>query len=74
MRNVGFDWLLGPESPCIDTGDPTIEDAISDWHPRWPPWYPNGPRSDMGAYGGVGNDGWIEDLLRMRERVDVGGP
>ncbi|MAE71897.1 MAG: hypothetical protein CME06_15700 [Gemmatimonadetes bacterium] len=54
----GFDYLLRPGSPCIDTGDPAIEDGISDWHPRWPDWYHDGPRSDMGAYGGPGNGGW----------------
>jgi hypothetical protein len=59
-----FDFLLAPGSPCIDTGDPSIEDGISDSHPRWPRWYPNGTRSDMGAYGGPGNAGWIRDLLQ----------
>ncbi len=56
---AGFDYLLAPGSPYIDAGDPTIEDGISDWHPRWPGWYPNGARSDMGAYGGPGNTGWL---------------
>ena len=55
----GFDYLLHPLSPCIDAGDPTIEDRISDWHPRWPNFYMDGPRSDMGAYGGPGNVGWL---------------
>ena len=55
----GFDYVLGPNSSCIDAGDPTIRDGISDWHPRWPDWYPNGPRSDMGAYGGPGNWRWL---------------
>ena len=55
----GFDYLLNPNSPCIDAGDPSIEDRLSDCHPRWPDWYPNGARSDMGAYGGPGNVGWI---------------
>jgi predicted outer membrane repeat protein len=55
----GFDYLLHPFSPCVDAGDPSIEDGISDWHPRWPDWYPNGPRSDMGAYGGPGNVNWL---------------
>jgi hypothetical protein len=54
-----FDYLLRPSSPCIDGGDPTIEDAISDWHPRWPAAYPNGARSDMGAYGGPCNGAWV---------------
>ena len=55
----GFECLLAPHSPSVDAGDPAIEDRISDWHPRWPDWYPNGPRSDMGAYGGPGNVGWL---------------
>jgi parallel beta-helix repeat protein len=59
MTFKGFDYLLDVDSPCIDTGDPTIEDLISDWHPSWPEWLPNGPRSDMGAYGGPGNKGWL---------------
>ncbi len=59
MTYKGFDYLLDVDSPCIDTGDPSIEDLISDWHPLWPVWLPNGSRSDMGAFGGPGNKGWI---------------
>lgn len=55
----GFDYVLAPSSPCVDAGDPTIEDGIYDSHPSWPEWYPNGSRSDMGAYGGPGNAGWL---------------
>ncbi|MBI2426238.1 MAG: right-handed parallel beta-helix repeat-containing protein [Candidatus Kerfeldbacteria bacterium] len=55
----GFDYLLGVNSPAIDAGDPSIPDGISDSHPRWPAWYPNGARSDMGAYGGPNNDDWL---------------
>jgi hypothetical protein len=55
----GFDYLLQSTSPCIDKGDPTIEDYLYDWHPRWPEWFPNNSRSDMGAYGGPGNVGWL---------------
>ena len=55
----GFKYLLNPVSPCIDTGDPVIEDGLYDWHPRWPDWYPDGARSDMGAYGGPGNWNWL---------------
>lgn len=58
----GFEYLLKPGSPCIDTGDPSIEDALYDRHPRWPDWYPDGARSDMGAYGGPGNRGWLDWL------------
>jgi len=56
----GFEYLLKPVSPCIDAGDPSIEDALYDWHPRWPDWYPDDARSDMGAYGGPGNINWIK--------------
>jgi hypothetical protein len=51
----GFDYLLGRGSPCIDAGDPDIEDGKN-----WPIWYNNGLRSDMGAYGGPGNVGWLQ--------------
>ena len=53
----GFEYLLKPGSPCIDAG--AGEDDLYDWHPRWPNWYPNGARADMGAYGGSGNRGWL---------------
>jgi parallel beta-helix repeat protein len=55
----GLEYLLHPSSPCVDTGDPSIEDGLYDWHPKWPEWYPNGSRSDMGAYGGPGNVDWL---------------
>ncbi len=54
-----LEMTIGPNSPCVDTGDPTIEDTIYDWHPLWPPGYRNRKKSDMGAYGGPGNDGWL---------------
>jgi len=50
----GFDYLLRRFSPCIDAGDPAINDGFV-----WPNWYMNGTRSDMGAYGGPGNVGWL---------------
>ncbi len=50
----GFDYLLRRGSPCIDAGDPALEDGI-----EWPKLYFNGPRSDMGAYGGPGNEEWL---------------
>ena len=67
---AGFDYMLNPRSrwvgdtfvprsTCIDAGDPAIEDGVSDRHPRWPLWYSNGARSDMGAYGGERNAGWL---------------
>ena len=55
----GFELILGVGSTCIDAGDPQIEDGLSDWHPRWPAWYPDAPRSDMGAYGGPRNGDWL---------------
>jgi hypothetical protein len=54
-----------PGSPCIDSGDPSIQDQISDWPSAWPPNYPNGARSDMGAYGGKNN---LDDLERAGRR------
>ena len=50
----GFDYLLQRASPCIDAGDPAIEDGFD-----WPNSYNNAPRSDMGAYGGPGNVNWL---------------
>jgi hypothetical protein len=49
-----FDYLLRPGSPCIDAGDPAVEDGIT-----WPRRYHNGTRSDMGAYGGPCNGMWL---------------
>jgi parallel beta-helix repeat protein len=49
-----FEYLLRRGSPCIDFGDPALEDGFI-----WPEWYNNGSRSDMGAYGGPGNVGWL---------------
>jgi hypothetical protein len=57
----GFDYLLRRGSPCIDAGDPAEEDGLF-----WPYWYNNGPRSDMGAYGGPGNVGWLLGSQRGR--------
>jgi parallel beta-helix repeat protein len=54
MSFHGFDYLLRRFSPCIDTGDPALDDGI-----EWPKGYFNGPRSDMGAYGGPGNVNWL---------------
>jgi parallel beta-helix repeat protein len=54
MSFHGFDYLLRRFSPCIDTGDPALDDGF-----EWPKGYFNGPRSDMGAYGGPGNVGWL---------------
>ena len=56
----GFDFGLRTASPCIDTGDPSIQDGIYDADPRCPSWYINRARADMGAYGGPNNAGWLE--------------
>ncbi|MAE71065.1 MAG: hypothetical protein CME06_11435 [Gemmatimonadetes bacterium] len=48
-----------PRSRCIDAGDPSDEDAVSDWHPLWPMRYANGSRADIGSYGGPDNAGWL---------------
>ena len=63
----GFRYFLNPSpgggrSPCIDAGDPSIEDHIYDAFPRWPAGYPNGARADMGAYGGAYNHMWLSRL------------
>jgi hypothetical protein len=55
----GFDYLPGIGSPCIDAGDPGESDQIYDAHPAWPAGYPDGARSDIGAYGGPENGGWL---------------
>jgi hypothetical protein len=55
----GFDYVLHPDSPCVDSGDPAIEDDVYDADPRRPAGIVNGARSDMGAYGGNYNDGWV---------------
>ena len=55
----GFDLLLLPDSPCIDSGDPEISDRIYDRNPFWPEWFPDDRRSDMGAYGGENNWRWL---------------
>ena len=60
FSKYGLVLLLQINSPCIDTGDPSIEDTLYDWYPQWPHYYPNGARSDMGAYGGKGNMSWLE--------------
>ena len=52
-------YLLHPRSPCVDAGDPAASDSLWDWHPDWPERYPNGLRSDMGAYGGEKNYLWL---------------
>jgi hypothetical protein len=59
---AGFEGLLLPSSPCVDSGDPALSDAIYDSHPRWPAGFPDAMRSDMGAYGGPGNDVWLRRL------------
>jgi parallel beta-helix repeat protein len=50
---MNSDYHLQSGSPCIDTGDSTILDACR------PPGLEN-ERSDMGAYGGEENCGWLE--------------
>ncbi len=59
-RYHGFEHLLSADSPCIDSGDPAILDAVYDTDPRWPGGHVDGPRSDMGMYGGIGNWLWLQ--------------
>lgn len=60
LSRQGYDYLIGPGSPCIDAGDPALADGVWDSNPLWPRGLPDGPRSDMGAYGGPQNFGWIQ--------------
>jgi hypothetical protein len=53
ITHSGYEYLLAPGSPCIDSGDPESSDGID-----WPPFYPNTEACDMGAYGGPGGSGW----------------
>lgn len=48
-----------PRSPCVDAGDPEQLDTFFDRHPRWSFPFVNGPRSDIGAYGGEQNIDWL---------------
>ena len=76
MELQGLSYLLQPASPCVDTGDPSIQDQLSDRHWRWPDFYVNGTRSDMGAYGGPHNVKWwwmMDPQLDPPERPSTGG-
>ena len=56
---AGYDYLLLPESPCIDSG--TGDDDGIDWstvHPRYGDF--NTALPDMGAYGGPDAAGWLD--------------
>ncbi len=55
------DFHLLPDSPCIDSGDPDLEDGCL------PPGLGTS-RSDMGAWGGPGNCGWLPPELRPTPR------
>ena len=55
----GFRGLPTPGSVCVDAGEPVIFDAFFDRTPGWPAAFPNGERSDMGAYGGPCNRAWL---------------
>ncbi len=63
------DFHLGPTSPCIDTGDPTMQD-------------PDGSRIDMGAYGGTeqssptpaGRELWVYAPIGGENFLDLSVP
>ena len=65
--NIDVDPLLAPgprrlprpASPCVDAGDPALRDGVYDADPRWPAFFPNAARCDIGAYGGPDNRLWI---------------
>ena len=56
-----FEFALRRVSPCIDTGDPSMEDGGDWFHPFLPPLYhqSNTSACDMGVYGGPDNVGWV---------------
>jgi hypothetical protein len=54
---VDMPYALVPGSPGIDAGDPTTYDGVCDLNPSWPEGFRDGPRADMGAYGGP--DNWL---------------
>jgi hypothetical protein len=58
-QRAGFEGLLRPGSPGVDSGDPAANDEIYDTYPGWPAWFPDGARADMGAYGGPENGVWL---------------
>ena len=54
-------FALDVPSACMDAGDPAFLDPP--WQRLWPRYARhNGPRLDMGAYGGVGAIGWLDRL------------
>jgi hypothetical protein len=54
---LGFDCVLWPGSPCIDSG---ADDGV-DWSVLSPQYaLYNGPAPDMGACGGPVAAGWLE--------------
>lgn len=55
----GYEFFLQADSPCVDAGAPDVEDGLYGSSPGWPEGFPNGPRSDIGAYGGPDNAEWI---------------
>ena len=71
VGRFGWEYLLHPDSPCIDAGDPDSHDHLYDTWPHWPERIRNGPECDLGAYGGPRNWGWVDlfdddDPARMR--------
>ncbi len=61
-----YRYLLRPGSPCVDTGDPNLVDGLYDSDERWPGWFPDAERSDMGAYGGPENERWLHSCWLTR--------
>ncbi len=63
----GFRFALSNTSPCIDTGDPDMQDG-KDWaDPFFPPHYheANSSACDMGAYGGPQNRVWLSRVRSL---------
>ena len=59
----GFDYALRKHSPCVDAGDPSMQDGLDWTDPFFPPFYHerNTPACDMGAYGGPEAWRWLPE-------------
>ncbi len=61
IEHSGHSYLLGPNSPAIDTGHPLMPDGL-DWAALHPAYGRRNSRTgDMGAFGGPGAAGWLAE-------------
>ncbi|TKJ37268.1 hypothetical protein CEE37_14260 [candidate division LCP-89 bacterium B3_LCP] len=66
------DYHLGPNSPCVDTGNPgpQYDDPEDPQNPGFALWPALGTiRNDMGVYGGDGASGWLG--VKEKERTPL---